>query len=89
MFEYEQVFDQWVTNKPNPVSKYLSAIVKACVGYFLSNFYFSPNDSPSKTMKMFYTSFKKPFPFSRYSNFCNIFPLFPHFPDLKGQMKVE
>ena len=26
-------------------------IVKACVRYFLSNFYFSPNDSPSKTMK--------------------------------------
>ena len=25
--------------------------VKACVSYFLSNFYFSPNDSPSKTMK--------------------------------------
>ena len=23
----------------------------ACVHYFLSNFYFSPNDSPSKTMK--------------------------------------
>ena len=26
-------------------------IVKACVRYVLSNFYFSPNDSPSKTMK--------------------------------------
>ena len=26
-------------------------MVKACVRYFLSNFYFSPNDSPSKTMK--------------------------------------
>ena len=26
-------------------------ILKACVHYFLSNFYFSPNDSPSKTMK--------------------------------------
>ena len=25
--------------------------IKACVRYFLSNFYFSPNDSPSKTMK--------------------------------------
>ena len=25
--------------------------VKTCVHYFLSNFYFSPNDSPSKTMK--------------------------------------
>ena len=26
-------------------------LFKACVRYFLSNFYFSPNDSPSKTMK--------------------------------------
>ena len=26
-------------------------IFKACVRYLLSNFYFSPNDSPSKTMK--------------------------------------
>ena len=25
--------------------------LKACVCYFLSNSYFSPNDSPSKTMK--------------------------------------
>ena len=25
--------------------------IKACVRYFLSNFRFSPNDSPSKTMK--------------------------------------
>ena len=25
--------------------------LKACARYFLSNFYFSPNDSPSKTMK--------------------------------------
>ena len=29
----------------------LRSYVKACVRYFLSNFYFSPNDSPSKTMK--------------------------------------
>ena len=27
------------------------AIFKACVCYFLSNFYFSPNDSPSTAMK--------------------------------------
>ena len=25
--------------------------LKACVRYFLTNFYFSPNDSPLKTMK--------------------------------------
>ena len=26
-------------------------LFKACVRYFLTNFYFSPNDSPSKTME--------------------------------------
>ena len=26
-------------------------VIRACVRYFLSNLYFSPNDSPSKTMK--------------------------------------
>ena len=26
-------------------------VLKACVRYFLTNIYFSPNDSPSKTMK--------------------------------------
>ena len=26
-------------------------VLKSCVRYFLSKFYFSPNDSPSKTMK--------------------------------------
>ena len=26
-------------------------IFKACVRYFLANFYLPPNDSPSKTMK--------------------------------------
>ena len=29
-------------------------LFKAYVCYFLSNFYFSPNDSPSKTMKSFF-----------------------------------
>ena len=32
-------------------SKTLVELFKACVRYFLSNFYFSPNHSPSKTMK--------------------------------------
>ena len=27
------------------------AVIKACVHYFLLNFYFSPNDSPSKILK--------------------------------------
>ena len=43
--------------------------LKACVCYFLSNFYFQPNNSPSKIMKNV-TSFKKLFSFARYSNFC-------------------
>ena len=29
----------------------VASLIKACVPYFLSNFYFSPNDSPSKTME--------------------------------------
>ena len=36
--------------------KWLSMLIylKACVHYFLSNFYFSPNDSPFKLWKVFY-----------------------------------
>ena len=52
--------------------------LRACVRYFLSNFYFSLNDRPSRTMKKFISP-KKLFSFSRYSNFCNFFPSFPHF----------
>ena len=63
-------------------------LVKPRVRYFLSNFIFSPNDSPSKTMKNVISS-KKLFSFSRYSNFCKFFPSFPRFPDSKGQMEVE
>ena len=33
-----------------PVRRKSGFIIKACVDYFLWN-YFSPNDSPSKTMK--------------------------------------
>ena len=52
-------------------------LFKACVHYFLSNLYFSLNDSPSKTMKIFFISSKKLFSFSRYSNFCiSVFPFF-------------
>ena len=46
------------------------------------HFFFSPNDSPSKTMKSDFISSKKLFPFSRYSNFC-IFSL--PFPTLQTQ----
>ena len=50
---------------------------KACARYFLTNFYLSPNDSPSKTMKMFFISYKKLFSFWRYLIFCvSIFPSF-------------
>ena len=37
-------------NNPKDLTVPLTKI-KACVCYFLSNFYFSPNDGPSKTMK--------------------------------------
>ena len=48
-----------------------------CVHYFLSNVYFSPSDSPSKTMKNIFISSKKLFFFSRYSNFCiSLYPSF-------------
>ena len=59
-------------NRENPVQ------IKAFVCYFLPNFYFSANDSPSKTMKnVFFISSKKLFLFARYSNFCiSVFPLF-------------
>ena len=33
------------------VNFFAENLLKACVSYFLSNFYFSPNNSPSKTMK--------------------------------------
>ena len=39
-------------------------VIKSCVRYFLTNFYFSPNDSPSKTMKNvkgWFKSFKSSF----------------------------
>ena len=54
-----------------------SKAFKACVRYFLTNYHFSPNDSPSKTMKHVFISSKKLFSSSRYSNFCIfIFPSF-------------
>ena len=57
--------------------KFTICKVKACVHYFLRNFYFSPNNSPSKTVNDIFTSFKKLLPFSRYSNFCvSILPSF-------------
>ena len=57
--------------------KFTICKVKACVHYFLRNFYFSPNNIPSKTVNDIFTSFKKLLSFSRYSNFCiSFFPSF-------------
>ena len=39
-------------------------LFKPCVHYFLSNFYFLPNDSPSKTMNTIYMYFLLPLFFS-------------------------
>ena len=65
-------------------------IVKACVRYFLSNFYFFYQMTTlQKLWKVFFISSKKLFLFSRYSIFCNFLTSFPHFPDIKGQMEVE
>ena len=38
-------------NENEVCTKKIDQIFKACVCYFLSNFYFSPYDSPLKTMK--------------------------------------
>ena len=35
----------------SPLSRPFFLVLKACVCYFWSNFYFSPNDSPLRTMK--------------------------------------
>ena len=53
-----------------------------CLLYFLPNFYFSPNNSPSKTkknFKNFFISSKKLFSFLRYLDFC-IFVFSSFFP---------
>ena len=50
------------------------SFIKACVCFFVSNFYFLSNDSPSKTV---FISSKKLFWILRYSNFCILaFPSF-------------
>ena len=58
---------------------WLLLFVNACVHYFLSNFYFSPNDSSRKLWKMYFVSSKKLLSFSKYLNFCTpSSPLFLH-----------
>ena len=52
-------------------------------------FIFSPNDSLEKLWNVFSISSKRLFLFSRYLNFCKLFPSFQHFLDAKGQVEVE
>ena len=52
-------------------------MLKACVHYFLSNFYFSPNDSPLKAMKSaFYFIQKALFVLEVFAYLYFHFPLF-------------
>ena len=52
-------------------------LFKACVRYFLTNFYYSLMIVLQKLWNMFFISSKKLFSFSRYSSFCiSIFPSF-------------
>ena len=54
-----------------------SHAVKACVHYFLSNFYFSSNDGPSKTMKnVFYFIYKALFVLEIFKFLYFCLPLF-------------
>ena len=66
-------------------------IVKACVQYFLSNFYFFTNFfHPLKTMKnVFLFHLKSSFRSQDIQIFVIFFPSFPDFLDSKGQMEVE
>ena len=45
------------------------ATLQIILFYFVRNFWFSPNDNPSKNMKDVFISSKKLFSFSSYSNF--------------------
>ena len=76
---------------PEMLSAKQIAVFTACVRYFLSNFYFPPHDSPSKTMKIFFISSKKLFSYSSYSNFCiSIFPSFyPVSHCFRGWLKIN
>ena len=53
--KWSNTFKLFVGNLPtNGLSvfvNFVGLVLKACVRYFLSNFYFSPNDSLSETMK--------------------------------------
>ena len=53
-FIFSVLYSHYVTDLTEKLELCLmvvSILLKACVSYFLSNFYFLPNNSPSKTMK--------------------------------------
>ena len=82
---YRTALNDWFWNLYHAVT-----VFKAYVRNFLSIFYFFTKWYPFKNHeKCFFILYKKLISFSRYSNFCDIFPSFPHFPDSKGQMEVE
>ena len=66
-----------MTNLFTEIPIWYSKPFKACVRYFLSNFYFSPNYSPSKTEKYFLFHLKSSFRSRDYQIF--VFPSSPLF----------
>ena len=72
---------------PHPSPYTPPTLLKVCVHYFLSNFYFFSKRKPFKHCEKFHI--KKLFSFTRYSGFCDFLPSFPHFPDSKAQKEVE
>ena len=79
----------WWTSYPNYPLLIYDWLLKACVCFFSSDFYFSTKWESLKDYEKYFFSSKKLFSFSRYSIFCNFFPSFPNFQDYKGQMDVE
>ena len=79
---YSQSLCERLTNYNENKTKKIKASLKLVSAIFYQIFIFTPNDSPSKTMKnVNFSSSKKLFSFLRYSSFCNFFPSFPQFPD--------
>ena len=74
------------TNEPRRFRPSLADKVnlKACLRYFLSNFlFFHQMIALQMLLKIFFTSSKKLFSFSRYSHFCiSVFPSFSPCPPL-------
>ena len=81
-----------LTCKPNTSSsckQTLTLVLKLVFSIFLKFLFFHQIIALQNLWKMFFSSSKKLFSFSRYSNFCLFFSSFPHFPDSKGKMEVE